>query len=302
MRDWPPGAPALTHPAGRPDSAAASADAADARTHDCLVPALSDSDTQTRWLARRALTVGGDGVDGIAGALPEPVGRVRSDGLVAKSPAQLGTLTATYDAARALTASAQQEHTPYWLKRRLTRMGSDGALEPSDRLLLAMTCHRLALAPADRDLLRRRSIGIVLQDLGLLPFLNAWENVAAAFGPRLARHRTEARALLGDLGMEDLADSRVTELSGGQRQRIAVARAAVKQPVLILADEPTSGLDPKTANSVMDALRSCAERGAAVLLVTHDTAVAETCDRRHVLDGGVLSTGDLRNAREGSLG
>ncbi|MDX3136101.1 ATP-binding cassette domain-containing protein [Streptomyces europaeiscabiei] len=159
-----------------------------------------------------------------------------------------------------------------------------------------------ALALADRDLLRRRSIGIVLQDLGLLPFLNAWENVAAAFGPRLARHRTEARALLGDLGMEDLADSRVTELSGGQRQRIAVARAAVKQPVLILADEPTSGLDPRTANSVMGALRSCAERGAAVLLVTHDAAVAETCDRRHVLDGGVLSAVDMRNSREGSLG
>ncbi|MFF9033877.1 ABC transporter ATP-binding protein [Streptomyces sp. NPDC014892] len=159
-----------------------------------------------------------------------------------------------------------------------------------------------ALAAADRDLMRLRSIGIVLQDLGLLPFLNAWENVAAAFGPRLARHRTQARALLGDLGMGDLAESRVTELSGGQRQRIAVARAAVKQPVLILADEPTSGLDPRTAKSVMDALRSCAERGAAVLLVTHDAAVAENCDRRHVLDEGVLSAVESRNAPEGSLG
>ncbi|MFE7764845.1 ABC transporter ATP-binding protein [Streptomyces sp. NPDC057438] len=159
-----------------------------------------------------------------------------------------------------------------------------------------------ALSTAGRDLLRRRSIGIVLQDLGLLPFLNAWENVAAALGPRLARHRTQARALLGDLDMADLADSRVTELSGGQRQRIAVARAAVKRPALVLADEPTSGLDPRTADSVMAALRSCAERGAAVLLVTHDAAVAGSCDRRHVLDGGVLSAAGLRDAREGSLG
>lgn len=95
-----------------------------------------------------------------------------------------------------------------------------------------------ALPAAERDLLRRRSIGIVLQDLGLLPFLNAWENVAAAFGPRLARHRTAARDLLGDLGMGELVDSPVAELSGGQRQRVAVARAAVKQPVLVLADEP----------------------------------------------------------------
>ena len=146
-----------------------------------------------------------------------------------------------------------------------------------------------ALSPADRDALRLRSIGIVLQDLGLLTFLNAWENVAAAFGPRLSRHRTTARALLGDLGMEHLADSPVTELSGGQRQRIAVARAAVKEPLLVLADEPTSGLDPKNANSVMDALRSCAGRGAAVLLVTHASAVAEACDQRYVLDDGVLS-------------
>jgi ABC-type lipoprotein export system ATPase subunit len=155
-----------------------------------------------------------------------------------------------------------------------------------------------SLPPAERDLLRRRSIGIVLQDLGLLPFLNAWENVAAAFGPRLNRHRTAARELLGDLGMADLADAPITELSGGQRQRIAVARAAVKQPVLVLADEPTSGLDPRTANSVMGSLRSCADRGAAVLLVTHDPAVAASCDQRHVLDEGVLSAMRQKNVRE----
>jgi len=154
-----------------------------------------------------------------------------------------------------------------------------------------------ALSPAGRDALRLRSIGIVLQDLGLLTFLNAWENVAAAFGPRLSRHRAAARALLGDLGMEQLADSPVTELSGGQRQRIAVARAAVKEPVLVLADEPTSGLDPENANSVMSSLRSCAERGAAVLLVTHSVAVAEVCDQRYVLDDGVLS-----GVREGTSG
>ncbi|MEU6377898.1 ATP-binding cassette domain-containing protein [Streptomyces sp. NPDC046909] len=157
-----------------------------------------------------------------------------------------------------------------------------------------------ALAESERDLLRQRSIGIVLQDLGLLTFLNAWENVAAAFGPRLARNRTAARALLGDLGIQHLADSPVTELSGGQRQRIAVARAAVKQPALILADEPTSGLDPKNANSVMSSLRSCAERGAAVLLVTHDRAVAETCDQRYVLDEGVLSVAHNSVARKGN--
>ncbi|PWI19063.1 ABC transporter ATP-binding protein [Streptomyces sp. Act143] len=154
-----------------------------------------------------------------------------------------------------------------------------------------------SLTPSERDRLRRCEIGIVLQDLGLLTFLNAWENVAAAFGPRLGRHRGAARDLLGDLGMAELADRPVSELSGGQRQRVAVARAAVKQPVLVLADEPTSGLDPKNADLVMGSLRSCAAQGAAVLLVTHDRGVATTCDRRYALDEGVLSPASMENAR-----
>src|SRR5690606_20421744 len=68
------------------------------------------------------------------------------------------------------------------------------------------------------------------------------------------------------------------------------------QPVLVLADEPTSGLDPATARSLLRSLRACAERGAAVLVVTHDAAVTGACDRRHVLDDGVLSAVDARAA------
>ncbi|MGJ5898598.1 hypothetical protein ACSCBZ_42670 [Streptomyces niveiscabiei] len=104
---------------------------------ECLRPALADPDPQTRWLVRRAL--------GGSGALPAPVAEVRGDGLVAKSPAQLGTLTATYNAVRALTASARQKDVPPWLTRRLRQLGADPALDPSDRVLLAMVCHRLDL-------------------------------------------------------------------------------------------------------------------------------------------------------------
>ncbi|MFC8345532.1 hypothetical protein [Streptomyces sp. NPDC057280] len=112
------------------------------QTRDCLTPALHSSDPQTRWLARRALSIkAGRG----APSLPPPMGHIRADGLVAKSPAQLGTLTATYDAARALTAGAQHGRVPDWLTRQLKQLGSDRALEPSDRILLAMTCHRLSL-------------------------------------------------------------------------------------------------------------------------------------------------------------
>ncbi|MFG2135016.1 hypothetical protein ACGFNV_45790 [Streptomyces sp. NPDC048751] len=113
------------------------------QTRTCLSPALKDSDTQTRWLVRRALTLG---ATGSTLALPAPVSSIRPDGLVAKSPIQLGTLTATYNAARALTASAQQQRAPDWLTKRLRRLGSGPGLDPSDRLLLAMTCHRLSLA------------------------------------------------------------------------------------------------------------------------------------------------------------
>ncbi|OSC44889.1 ABC transporter ATP-binding protein, partial [Streptomyces sp. 4F] len=118
------------------------------------------------------------------------------------------------------------------------------------------------LSRRERDRLRRQRIGVVLQDVGLLPYLNAWENVATAFGPRLGAHRKEARGLVERLGMGELADAPVTTLSGGERRRIAVARAAVKQPAVILADEPTAGLDPAAAKLVLDALGAQAARGA----------------------------------------
>ncbi|MFI2458086.1 ABC transporter ATP-binding protein [Streptomyces sp. NPDC019539] len=145
-----------------------------------------------------------------------------------------------------------------------------------------------ALTARERDDLRHRSIGIVLQDLGLLPFLNAWENVAAAFGSRLTYHKRPARRMLAALDLAQLAGRPVQELSGGQRQRVAVARAAVKQPALILADEPTSGLDPQTAAAVTNALRHCADQGAAVVLVTHDKTLAVQCDKRYTLEAGTL--------------
>ncbi|MGW1722780.1 hypothetical protein ACWCQK_07610 [Streptomyces sp. NPDC002306] len=112
------------------------------QARSCLLPSLNDPDTQTRWVVRRALVLGA--ADTVA-SLPVAVGSIRADGLVAKSPAQLGTLTATYNAARALTAGARQEDTPDWLRKRLRRLGSDPGLDPSDRVLLAMTCHRLSL-------------------------------------------------------------------------------------------------------------------------------------------------------------
>ncbi|WP_267242993.1 ABC transporter ATP-binding protein [Streptomyces sp. PR69] len=170
-------------------------------------------------------------------------------------------------------------------------------------LILAPTSGTVTVAGQavdDPDAVRRHRIGTVLQDLGLLPFLNTWENVAAAFGPKLARHESAARDALARLGMADLAARPVQELSGGQRQRVAIARAAVHQPALLLADEPTSGLDEENASLVVDALRQCAANGAGVLVVTHDAAVAARCDRTSRLDGGRLS--DIFDASDAATG
>ncbi|WP_216212231.1 ABC transporter ATP-binding protein [Amycolatopsis aidingensis] len=148
-----------------------------------------------------------------------------------------------------------------------------------------------ALGSAERDAIRAETIGIVLQDLGLLPFLNAWQNVAAAFGPRLARHESAARNMLDRLGLDRLADSPATDLSGGERQRVGVARAAVKRPALILADEPTANLDDVNAGAVLDALATAAGEGAAVLVATHDRrAVARCADVLHMNGGRLTGT------------
>ncbi|MFJ9666668.1 hypothetical protein ACIRPP_19020 [Streptomyces sp. NPDC101219] len=134
-------------------------------TRSCLRSALGDRDTQTRWLVRRALALGPAASSSAprrssgAAASSEPppaLADVRPDGLVAKSPEQMGTLTATYHAAGALTAAGRQGDVPGWLTKRLKELGSDPRLDPSDRVPLAMTCHRLNLACGPQDERGRR--------------------------------------------------------------------------------------------------------------------------------------------------
>ncbi len=133
--------------------------------------------------------------------------------------------------------------------------------------------------------------GFVLQRYGLVPTLTAAENVAIALRGRgvAAFEATEEAVLaLGRVGVDELADRLISELSGGQLQRVAVARALVVEPEVLLADEPTSELDETNRDLVVAQLRMEANRGAVVLLATHDPAVAEECDRElHLVDGRV---------------
>ena len=142
---------------------------------------------------------------------------------------------------------------------------------------------------------RRRHIGFVFQKANLIPFLNAVENVQVALeindvAPRAAKKR--ALELLDYLGVADRASNLPDALSGGQQQRVAVARALANEPSLILADEPTAALDSHRGRQVMELFRQVAhERGAAVLVVTHDHRSLDVFDRTYDMEDGQLKPG-----------
>ena len=145
-----------------------------------------------------------------------------------------------------------------------------------------------------RTALRRRELGFVFQSGQLLPELPADENVALPLllgGLALAPARVRSREWLGRLGLAGMEDRRPGELSGGQAQRVAIARALVTGPTVVFADEPTGALDQATGRSVMDLLvRSVTGSGAALVVVTHDLAVAGCCDRIvEMRDGRVVA-------------
>ena len=144
-----------------------------------------------------------------------------------------------------------------------------------------------------RTALRGRHIGFVFQFHHLIGAFTALENVLmplmVAHGKPDRDSLDRARGLLADVGLETLADRKPDQLSGGQQQRVAIARALVTRPALLLADEPTGNLDTKTAADEFALLRRFNEQfGCAVLVVTHDPRLAETCDRTiNLVDGRI---------------
>lgn len=142
---------------------------------------------------------------------------------------------------------------------------------------------------------RRQHLGFVFQKANLIPFLTAVENVQVALeinevAPRQAHRR--ALELLDYLGVADRAGNLPEALSGGQQQRVAVARALANDPSLILADEPTAALDSHRGRQVMELFRKVAhERGAAVIVVTHDHRALDVFDRTFEMEDGRLRPG-----------
>jgi putative ABC transport system ATP-binding protein len=166
-----------------------------------------------------------------------------------------------------------------------------GALDLPTSGSVTIAGHDLSqLSDRRLSLLRGRSIGFVFQQYHLAPGVPALDNVAdgllyAGVGSRERRRRAELA--LCRVGLAHRVTNRPHQLSGGEKQRVAIARAVVGDPSVVLADEPTGSLDSATGQSVARLLTEAAhEQGTAVLLVTHDPAVARHAQRVVTLRSG----------------
>ena len=160
---------------------------------------------------------------------------------------------------------------------------------PSSGALLFENRDISALPDADRSDIRLTKLGFVFQRFFLLPMLTAWENVelpqAEARAARdVRRRRTEE--LLEYVGLAHRAHHRPSQLSGGEMQRVAIARALANRPVLLLADEPTGELDRATGEQIARLFDRVQQDGTAVVIVTHDQAIASRAGRTLVMRDG----------------
>lgn len=139
---------------------------------------------------------------------------------------------------------------------------------------------------------RQKHMGIVFQSFHLIPTMTALENVATPL--ELAGERDAFKRALAELqavGLAERSDHYPSQLSGGEQQRVALARAAVTRPDILLADEPTGNLDGTTGEAIMDLLFGLRDRyGSTLILVTHDSDLANRCDRIVRLRDGEIET------------
>jgi polar amino acid transport system ATP-binding protein len=151
---------------------------------------------------------------------------------------------------------------------------------------------------SERDLASMRAeTGMVFQSFNLFPHLTAAGNIMLGLTKVRGKSATEARQAaehwLGRVGLAHKADSLPAELSGGQQQRVGIARAVAMEPKILLLDEITSALDPELVGEVLAVVRSLAEDGMTMLMVTHEMAFARDASSRIVFmaDGGVSAVG-----------
>ncbi|MEE1184701.1 MAG: amino acid ABC transporter ATP-binding protein, partial [Acutalibacteraceae bacterium] len=141
--------------------------------------------------------------------------------------------------------------------------------------------------------LHRQKMGMVFQQFNLFPHMTVLKNMT--IGPiklqGISKKEAEKRALalLERVGLADRADAYPSQLSGGQKQRVAIVRALCMQPEVMLFDEPTSALDPEMVGEVLDVMKSLANEGMTMVVVTHEMGFArEVADRVIFIDEGII--------------
>ena len=143
----------------------------------------------------------------------------------------------------------------------------------------------------------RAEVGMVFQNFNLFPHMTVMENLTLARTKVRKTSSDEAKkigqALLDRVGLGDKANAYPDSLSGGQKQRVAIARALAMKPKVMLFDEPTSALDPEMVREVLDVMKSLAEEGMTMVIVTHEMGFAkEVADRVLFVDGGLILEDD----------
>ncbi len=165
---------------------------------------------------------------------------------------------------------------------------------PTNGKILVKGKEIACMSQKELTIFRRRNIGFVFQNYSLMPVLNVYDNVALpiTFDRGKQINHNYIRELLEELGIWEKRRKYPHELSGGQQQRVAIARALVHKPAILLADEPTGNLDSATTVEVIGLLRaSCRKYRQTILMVTHNEAIAQTCDRIfHMEDGRLLDS------------
>jgi len=150
-----------------------------------------------------------------------------------------------------------------------------------------------ALSDAELSAVRGRRLGFVFQQFHLLDHLDAVQNVALGLlyrGGQARARRAAATDALHRVGLGHRLGHKPAQLSGGERQRVAIARAVAGHPDVVLADEPTGNLDSAAGGQIIDLLAGLAADGTAVVVITHDPAVAAAMDRRVVMrDGRIIA-------------
>ena len=150
-----------------------------------------------------------------------------------------------------------------------------------------------ALSDAELSAVRGRRLGFVFQQFHLLDHLDAVQNVALGLlyrGGQARARRAAATDALHRVGLGHRLGHKPAQLSGGERQRVAIARAVAGHPDVVLADEPTGNLDSAAGGQIIDLLGGLAADGTAVVVITHDPAVAAAMDRRVVMrDGRIIA-------------